>query len=94
MIFEREESEESTRMLRIGRDYDSPRRSPEARPGSPSPEKLVNTSIQSFETSAKRIPSVIQVNLGNLVNNPSSTLMAGIDVRLPTFSGNGTEDPE
>ena len=59
-----------------------------------SPEQLVNTSSPSVRTGVQGIPSVILVNSENpknLVNNPSTTLMVGIDVRLPTFNGNGIE---
>ena len=92
-IFEREESEESTETPRTGCDYDIPRRSPEVRPRSSSPEPLVNTSSPNVKTSAQGIPSTILVNptnTGSLVNNPSATLMAGRDLRLPTFNGNAT----
>ena len=97
LIFEREESEESVETPRTGRDCDIPRRSLEVRPRSSSPEPCVNTSSPSVGTGAQGSPSVTPVspsNLGNLVNNPSATLMAGIDVRLPTFNVNGTEDPK
>ena len=91
----REESGESVESLRTGRDYDILERSHEVRPRSSSPEPLVNTSNPSVRTGAQGSPSAIPVNLinpGNPVNNSSTTLMAGTDVRLPTFNGNGIED--
>ena len=57
----------------------------------------MNTSIPSVGTGEQESPSAIPVNpvnLGGLVNHPSATLMVGTDVRLPTFNGNGTKDPE
>ena len=87
---------ESADMLRTGRDYDIPRRSPEVRPRSSSPELLVNTSSPSVGNGAQGGPSVTPVNPtnpGNTVKNPSATLMERRDVRLPTLNGNGIEDP-
>ena len=84
-------------MPRIGRDYDIQRRSPEVRHRSSSPKKVMDISSLSARTGVQGGPSVTPENpsnLGNLVNNPNATLMAGTDVRLPTFNGNGIEDPE
>ena len=97
LISKREKSWESAELPRIGRDYNILERSPKVRPRSFLPEPLVNTSSPSEGTGAQGIPSTIPVNpvhMGNPVNNPRSTLMAGTNVRLPTFSGNGMEDPE
>ena len=52
LISERAESEESAETPRTGRDYDIPRRSPEVRPRSSSPEQPVNTNSPSVGTSA------------------------------------------
>ena len=95
-VSEREESRQSAEFPRIGHDYSIPERSPRERPRSPSPEPLVNTSSPSVGTGEKEIPSAIPinpVNSGGPMNNPNATLMVGIDIRLPTFNGNGTEDP-
>ena len=57
----------------------------------------MNTRSPSVGAGEQEIPSVIPinpVNSGGLVNNASTTLMAGTDVRLPTFNGNGTKDLE
>ena len=67
------------------------------RPKSSSPEHLVNTSSPSVRTGAQGGPSVTPLNPANsrnLVNTPNTALMVGTYVRLPTFNGNGTEDPE
>ena len=97
LIYERVESRYSTESPRTGHEYDFLERSPKVRPRISSPERIVNTSSPSGETSAQGIPSTILVNLVNLgspVNNPSATLMEGTDVRLPTFNGNAMEDPK
>ena len=97
LVSERAELGGSTESPRIGRDYSIPERSPRERPRIPSPEPLVNTSSPSVGTSEQEIPSAIPVNLvnsGGPMNNPSATLMAGTYVRLPTFNGIGTKDPE
>ena len=96
-VSENAESVGSIELPRIGRDYSIPERSPRARPRSPSPEPLVNTSSPSVGTGEQEIPSSIPINLinsGGLANNPSTTLMAGTYIRLPTFNGNGREDPK
>ena len=97
LVSEREETGGSTESPRIGCDYSIPERSPREIPRSPSPEPLVNTSSPSVETGTQANPSMIPLNLvnpRNPVNNPRATLMVGTDVRLPTFNGNGTEDPK
>ena len=79
-IYKREELEESAETPRTGCDYDIPRISPEVRPRSSSPEPLVNTSSPIVGIGAQGIPSVTPVNpanLGNTMNNPSTTLMEG-----------------
>ena len=96
-ISEREESKESAGSLRTRREYDIPRRSPKVRPRSSSLEPYVKTSSLSVGTGVQGSPSVTPINPtnpGNPVNNPSTTLMVGTNVRIPTFNGNGTEDPE
>ena len=97
LISQIEELEESADSPSKGCDYDILGRSPEVRPRSSSPEPCVNTSSPSARTGIQGIPSVTPLNptnLGNPVNNPSTTLMAGTNVRLLTFNRNGTEDLE
>ena len=37
---------------------------------------------------------MILINSGNPMNNLGTTIMVGMDVRLPTFIGDGTEEPK
>ena len=63
------------------------------RPRISSPEQLVNTSSPSAQ-GGPLVAAVNPANPVNPVNNPNATLIAGTNVRLPTFNGNGTEDPK
>ena len=87
----------SAELPRIERDYSSPERFPRVRIGSPSCEPLLRTSSSSGETGVQGGPPTVLVNpvdSGNSVNNLDASIMARTDVRLPTFTGDGTEDPE
>ena len=50
----------------------------------------MNTSSTSVATSAQGIPTSLECSL----NFPDTDSMAGTDIRLPTFNGNGVEDLE
>ena len=50
----------------------------------------MNTSSTSAATSAQGIPPSLNCSL----NTSNANSMAGEDIRLPTFNGNGVEDPD
>ena len=55
-----------------------------------SPKRFVNTDSASIVTSTQEsIPPLVQLSEKLDANG-----MAGVDIRLPTFNGNGAEDPE
>ena len=64
--------------------------SPEVRSRTSSSERTVNTGSTSVATTVQGSPPSLNFPL----NNPDIDLMAGIDIRLPTFNGNGVGDPE
>ena len=64
--------------------------SPEVRSRASSPERVVNTNSASTTTNAQEsIPP-----LDHLLENLDNNAMAGVDIWLPIFNGNGAEDPE
>ena len=85
-----EESEEFVETPRSGRNYITPGVSLEVRSRTSSPERVVNTDSASTTTSAQGISPSLNYSLDNLDAN----LMARAHIRLPTFNGNGAEDPE
>ena len=62
--------------------------SPEVRSRASSPKRIVNTDSASTMTSAQE--SITPLHHSS--NNPDA--MARVDIWLPTFNGNGAEDPE
>ena len=75
---------------RPGRNYTMPGLSPEVRSRSLSPERVVHTDSASTMNTAQGIPPSVIYSL----DNTDAKSMAGEDIRLPTFNGNGAEDPE
>ena len=70
-------------------NYTTPRASLEVRSKASSPERTINTSSTSVATSAQGSPHSLNCSL----NIPDAKSMAGEDIRLPIFNGNGVEDP-
>ena len=62
----------------------------EVRSRASSLERVVNTDSASATTSMQGSPN----SLNHPLDNPDANSMAGIDIILPTFNGNGAEDPE
>ena len=85
-----EESKESMETLRYIRNYTTPRVSPEVRSRASSPERAINIDSASTMNSVEESPPPLNYSL----ENPDANLMAGADIRLPTFNGNGAEDME
>ena len=83
------EFEESTETPRSGRNYITPGVSPEVRSRASFFEITMNTGSTSVVTSVQGSPPSSNCSL----NIPDANSMAGEDIRLPTFNGNGVEDP-
>ena len=91
MIYEGvEEYEESAETARLGRDYITLGVSPEVRSRASSPKIFVNNDSASTTTSVQEETTLFK----HSSDNPNANSMAGHDIRLPTFNGNGAEDPE
>ena len=71
-------------------NYITPAISPEARSRVSSPERTGNTDSASPGTSAQEGTPP----LNPVPEEPHANSMAATDVRLPTFNGNGMEDPK
>ena len=85
-----EESEDTVETPRSWHNYITPGVSPEVRSRASSPERVVNTNSASTTTNAQEsIPP-----LDHLLDNLDNNAMAGVDIWLPIFNGNGAEDPE
>ena len=82
-------SEETVESPRYGRNYITLGVSPKVRSRASSLERVVNTDSASITTSAQEKPPP----LNQSSNNPGTNAMAREDIRLPTFNGNGAEDP-
>ena len=89
-ISEGPKAEDSAETSRLGRNYITPTISQEVRYRVSSPENTANTD------SAIPVTSVWEGTppMNSKLENPNSNSMVATDVRLPTFNGNGTEDPE
>ena len=85
-----EGAEESVKTPKLEREYNTPGESLEVRSRTSSLERVVNTGTSSDSTSAQGIPPSLDYPL-DILNTKS---MAGEDIRLPTFNGNGVEDLE
>ena len=85
-----EESEEYAETPRSGHNYTILGVSLEVRSRASSPERVVNIDSASIATSAQGSPPPLNYSLDNLDANS----MARSDIRLPTFNGNGAENPE
>ena len=85
-----EESKESAETPKSGHDYITLGVSHEVRSRASSLERVVNTNSASTPTSAKEGTPPLHYSSEYLDGNS----MAGEDIRLPTFNGNGPEDLE
>ena len=75
---------------RLGHDYITPGVSPEVRSRASSPERIFHIDSVSIATRVQEGTPPLKYFLDNLNANS----MAGADIRLPTFNGNGAEDPK
>ena len=75
---------------RSGHDYITPGVSLEVRSRASSLERVVNTDSASTANSVQE--GTPPLNYSS--DNPEANSMVGHDIRLPTFNGNGPEDPE
>ena len=80
-----EDSEETAESPRSGCQYITPEVSPEVRSRASSPKRVVNTDSASTVTSTQEIPP----SLNHSLEKPDANSMAGEDIKLPTFNGNG-----
>ena len=75
---------------RSGHDYITPGVSPEVRSRASSPERVVNIDSASTATSAQEGTPTLNYSS----NKHDANSMDGHDIWLPTFNGNGAEDPK
>ena len=85
-----EDSEESIETPRSGCNYITPGVSPEVRSRASSLKRVVNADSAITATSLHDNTPL----LNHSSDNPNANSMAGHDIQLPTFNGNGAEDPE
>ena len=84
------ESKEFTETPGSGRNYITPGISSREISRASSLERTANTNSASIATSRKEGSP----HLNPLSEDLDTNSMAGTDIWLPTFNGNGTEDPE
>ena len=75
---------------RLGRDYIKNGVLLEVRSRASSPERIFNIDSVSIATRVQEGTPPLK----SFIDNLDANSMAGVDIRLPTFNGNGAEDPK